>query len=59
MALMSDTTTRILVEVTNGQKPSIPDTDEMKRFRENVTRDVVKMRAAGVRIDIQQEVPDI
>ena len=59
MALTSDTTTRILVEVVNGQKPSIPDDDEMKIFREDVTRDVVKMRADGKEIDIAQEVPSI
>ncbi len=59
MTLTSDTTTRILVEVVNGQKPAIPDTEEMKAFREGVTRDVVEMRAAGVEIDIQSEIPSI
>ena len=59
MALKSDTTTRILVEVVNGEKPRIPDDEEMKKFREDVTRDIVKMRADGIEIEIQQEVPSI
>jgi len=59
MALKSDTTTRILVEVVNGEKPKTPDNEEMRKFREDVTRDVVKMRADGKEVDIQQEVPSI
>ncbi len=59
MALKSDTITRIEVEVLNGEKPSIPDNAERKKFREDVTRDIAKMRADGKEIDIQQEVPDI
>ena len=50
---------RCLQCVTNGETPENPDTPEEAEFREELARDIAKMRAKGITIEIPNEIPSI
>ena len=57
MAVKSDDIIRITAEVANGETPENPDTPEEAEFRAEVARDISKMRAKGIVIEIPNEIP--
>ena len=57
MAVKSDDIIRITAEVSNGETPENPDTPEEAEFRAEVARDIAKMRAKGIMIEIPHEIP--
>lgn len=55
----SDDISRMLVEITTGKEPAIPDTPEFAAMRAQLQKECDEIRAKGFEVEIPFEIPNL
>ena len=55
----SDEVSRMLLEITLGKEPAVPDDEEHAEMRAQLQKECDQIRADGYEVDIQFEIPSL